>query len=91
MSTLWETMLQDFIKEYKSDPKNFLRMRTISKTVHPNQQPLAELYYNELMESEFFKENILPYMVDSIIGNPYQFRLLPQCSPLTVQHSYQLN
>ncbi len=91
MTTLWEDMLQEFVKEYEKSPTDFLRQPTISKTVHPNCQALANEYYNEMMKSSFFKESILPGIQDSSIGNPFQFSVLPKCSPLSIQHAYHLN
>lgn len=91
MSTLWEGMLKQIVKEYQSFPASFLRQPTISKTTHPNVQDLAVLYYNDLMQGLFFKERILPGLKDGLVGQPFQFKLLPECSPLTIQHAYHLN
>ena len=91
MSTKWEIMLKEIGKEYDSSPKTFLRQPTISKTVHPNVQNLASRYYTEMLSNPFFVKTILPKMKDSSIGTPFKFNTLPECSPLTVYHSYHLN
>jgi len=91
MSTLWEGMLKQIVKEYQAFPASFLRQPTISKTTHPNVQDLAALYYSDLTESSFFNEQILPGLKDGLVGQPFQFKQLPECSPLTIQHAYHLN
>ena len=88
--TLWDQMLRSFIGEYKQHPANFLRQPTISNTVHPNCNALALLYYNDMLKDSFFNSQILPELSDSSIGHPFEFSILPRCSPLTIQHAYHL-
>ena len=90
MSTLWDNMLLEFVKEYKQSPDTFLRQPTIAKTVHPNCDKLSVKYYNEMINNSFFVDNILPGMKDSSVGTPLKFSKHPLCSPLTVQHAYHL-
>lgn len=91
MSTSWETMLQKIDSEYKNNPTSFLRQPTISKTVHPNSTALAKAYYAEMSKDSFCAETILPQLSDSKVGNPFQVGLLPNCSPVSINHAYQLH
>ena len=91
MSVSWDKLLKDFVAEYYRAPDNFLRQRTIARTVHPNCQKLATEYYREMVHDNFFNTKLLSGMKDSSIGNPLKFGGLPKCSPLTVQHVYHLN
>ena len=89
--TLWDQMLKDYVKEYKANPQNFLRQRTIAKTVHPNCNDLAVNYYNEMKQCEFCAEHVLPNLKDSPVGNPLKFSLQPTSSPMSMQHGYYLH
>lgn len=89
--TLWETMLSSIVSEYETFPETFLRQPVIKYTVHPNCQSLAVEYFKEMSKDSFFAEVLLPKMYDSPVGTPFEFKLLPACSPLTVQHVYHLN
>ncbi len=90
MNTLWDKLLENIIKEYKTDTSSFLRKRTISKTVHPNCDALAVAYYNEMQKDVFFRETVLPQLKDPSLGRPYQFSKKQDCSPLSIQHVYHL-
>lgn len=89
--TLWETMLTEIVREYETHPDTFLRQPTISRTVHPGRQGPALYYFGEMSKDQFFIETLLPKMRDSSAGAPFRFKLLPQCSPLTVEHVYHLS
>ena len=91
MSNKWDMMLGEIVEEYKNHPENFLRQRRISKTVHPNVQSIASLFYGELLTSDFYNNIIKSKMYDSPVGNPYKFAGLPECSPVTIQNAYQCN
>ncbi len=88
---LWDSLPQQIIAEWKQFPQSFLRQKTISRVLHPNQQKLAQLYYAELLKSQFYQDVLRPQTSDSRVGTPHQFELLPQASPLTIQHMYYLN
>ena len=84
-------MLQNITNEYRNSPKGFLRQPTISKTVHPNCGALAKNYYAEMKKDPFCVQSIFPKLNDSNVGDPYQVGLLPNCSPVSITHSYQLH
>ena len=91
MSTVWEGLLQNISDEYKNSPTDFLRRPTISKTVHPKCNDLAKRYYAEMVKSSFCNEKIFPQLNDSKVGNPHQVGILPNCSPVSITHAYQLH
>lgn len=90
MKTKWEKMLKDIVREYRDAPATFLRQPTISRTVHPKCNSLAKRYYAEMKNNAFCVEHIFPNLRDSAIGKPYRFDLMPECSPMSITHSYQL-
>ncbi len=91
MKTLWNKMLEEIIREYQTNPTTFLRQKTISKTVHPNGQKVATNCYQEMITCSFCKKNILPKLKDSSVGTPFQFKHMPHCSPLNMQHAYNIH
>lgn len=91
MKTKWENMLESITQEYKNSPTEFLRQPTISRTIHPNSNKLATHYFAEMQKNSFCTQYILPGLGDSKIGNPYQFKPIPGCSPMTIAKAYQLS
>lgn len=86
----WDTLLLEFVDEVNCNPGTFLRMPIVSKTTHPNQQKLANEYLNEMIQDNFFIENILPWVNESPYGDPYLCLNYPYLSPLSVQHLYYI-
>lgn len=86
----WNKILQQIVKEYNRSPNDFLRKKTISRTIHPNIQKLASQYYNDMKKNHCFQKQIFPHMLDSSFGNPFKFKLMSQCSPTTICHTYYL-
>ena len=87
----WSDYLAKIIKEYNSSPNEFLRQRTISLCLHPNCQTQAKRYYKEMQKCSFCSQNILPNLSDSPVGKPFEFELLPKCSPMTISHAYNFH
>ena len=85
----WENYFIDAIlHELRQAPAAFLRMPTISRALHPNQQGLASDYLLDLRRDSFSRLNILPRLHDIPMGNPYLCHGFPLASPVSVQHAY---
>lgn len=86
----WDDFRLEIINELKRSPESFLRQPVISKTIHPNQQKLAQDYLNDLAASEFARSRILPKLNDMPIGDPYLCEFFPLASPMSMQHAYYI-
>ena len=86
----WSWIIQDICNEVNNAPRSFLRRPTISRTIHPDQQDLAKVYFEELMQDSFFVQNILPKLSDPPMGDPFRCAFFPFVSPISVQHVYYL-
>jgi len=89
--TMWDGFLAKIIKEYNSSPNDFLRQPTISLALHNNCQALAKSYYKEMQKCSFCAQNILPNLSESRVGNPYAFKIVPELSPMTIEHVWNLH
>lgn len=86
----WDDYWAAITEEFRLHPMSFLRQPVISRTIHPNQQELAEAYLDELGNEPFMREKILPRLHDLPIGDPYLCEFFPLASPISIQHTYYL-
>ena len=49
----WQEFKNNIVSELNDHPSDFLRQPTISKTIHPNQQKIAQKYLHELKDDDF--------------------------------------
>ncbi len=89
--TQWDNMLKDIRKEYESQPTKFLQQRMISRTIHPNQAGLAQKYHNYVMNDNWVKDAVLPFIADSKVGTPFKICNNQTMSLTTIQNSYYLH
>ncbi len=87
----WDLMLNQILEEINTFPMSFLRTPVISRTVHPDQQILGKLYFDELLNSDLFTRRILPMLQDPPMGNPYLCEFFPLTSPMSIQHVYYID
>ena len=87
----WDEYRKSIAEEFRKHPMAFLRQPNISRTVHPNQQRIAQVYLEELSQQPFAQKRILPRLHDLPVGDPYLCEVFPFVSPMTVQHAYYLN
>lgn len=87
----WDDFRSQIVVEFQQHPMDFLRQPVISRTVHPNQQELANKYLVELSEGKFSRENILPRLYDLPIGDPYVCENFPLASTMSMQHAYYIS
>ena len=85
--TLWEKMLGDIEREFQSKEK-FLKHRTISKTIAPNDSNITKKFLNHVRGNPNCVDNILPKVLDSTIGG---LVLTDGYSQGTAQHCFYLN
>lgn len=84
----WDIYTSKIKEEMRRSPFSFLREETISRTVHPYENQLADAYLTEMSESSFCRQSILPRLTDSPFGTPWQCLSFPHASPVSVQHAY---
>lgn len=84
----WQGFKDKIVQEFEKHPSDFLRQKTISMTVHPNQQNIAKKYLDELKNNKFITKEIMPTLHDLPIGNPYVCEFFPLVSPQSIQHIY---
>jgi hypothetical protein len=87
----WDDYRRQIVVEFQQHPMDFLRQPVISRTVHPNQQEIANEYLVDLSKDKFSRENILPRLHDLPIGNPYVCDNFPLASTMSMQHAYYLS
>lgn len=86
----WGEYCLRIMNELKSSPAGFLRLPTISFTLHPNDQDLATAYLQEMKKDSYASINILPRLKDCAFGDPYLSHDFPYASPLSLQAAYYL-
>lgn len=88
--TQWDDMLKQIRNEYESHPKDFLRQRMISRTIHPNQATLAQKYHGYVMDDSWIQLGVLPFIEDSNVGSPFKLCNNATMSLTTIQNAYYL-
>lgn len=86
----WDQWQQTIRQEWQSNPLFFLRDPAITITLHPNEQEIARLYFDELVKNPFFMDRLYPRLCESPFGNPYLCSFFPYASPQSMQHVYYL-
>ena len=86
----WDDYRVAISEEFRQHPMGFLRQPVISRTMHPNQQRLADAYLQEMKKDKFACRNILSRLHDVPIGDPYLCESFPLASPMSVQHAWYL-
>ena len=86
----WDDYRIAIVQEFKQNPVSFLRQPIISRTVHPNQQDLAQAYLVDMTKDDFARNNILPRLHDVPIGDPYLCETFPSASPMSIQHAWYM-
>lgn len=84
--TLWEKMLIEIESEFKNKEK-FLRHRTISKTLSPNDESNTRRHLDHVRKNKYCLNEILPKVLDSEVGSP---KLTEGYSQGTAQHCHYL-
>ncbi|MDB0015533.1 hypothetical protein N9E40_04455 [Amylibacter sp.] len=86
----WSEFQKKIKLEFNQNPDGFLREKTISFTLHPNQQLLGARYYSDLIKNKKFSEVYASLLSEDNFGNPYNLRVYPRTSPTLVQHIHHL-
>ena len=89
-SDKWSEFQRKILKELNKSPANFLRQKTISFTLHPNQQYLGSKYFFDLINSKEMDDVYFNLLTENNFGNPFNLRVYPRTSPTLVQHIHHL-
>ncbi|MDC5850456.1 putative sugar O-methyltransferase [Vibrio europaeus] len=83
----WDDYRATIRTEFTDNPMSFLRQPTLSRTVHPNQQDIANLYLQDMRSNSFARTRLLARLHDVPIGDPYVCESFPLASPMSIQHA----
>jgi len=89
MKNHWETRLKQVAKDYEQNKSVFLRTKSISKSMHPNIDQLAQRYWNVIQKDDEFLSAAKSLSKESY-GSPLRFSKHPDISPVTVQHLFHI-
>ncbi|GHT64131.1 hypothetical protein FACS1894110_03200 [Spirochaetia bacterium] len=88
ISNEWDSYSEKILSELKASPMGFLRQPMTSTCLHPNMPEAAGKFFNDLVEDDFCRSQILPRLYDLPIGNPHFSPCFHLASPLTIQHAH---
>jgi hypothetical protein len=87
---IWSQHLQGIKEEFNLNPYGFLRCKTISFTLHPNEQKIAASCFKDIVASDYARNEVLATLSEPPFGDPFIFKEYRYLSPMTIQHAWYL-